>query len=133
MQQPIVFCAVIQTIRFCHVKGGSVDSASSRCLQRAISTKCHWGVPAVAQQKRTRLASMRMQVRSLALLSGLRIWSCHKLWRSSQTRLGSCVAMAVMQAGSCSSDLTPSRGTSICCGCRPKKTKKKKKKSRWDH
>ena len=31
-----------------------------------------------------------------------------------------------MQAGSCSSDLTHSLVTSICCGCGPKKTKKKK-------
>ena len=30
------------------------------------------------------------------------------------------------QASSCSSNLTPSLGTSICCGCSPKKTKKKK-------
>ena len=43
-------------------------------------------------------------------------------------QLGSCitVAVAVAQAGSCSSDLTPSLETSICCGCGPKKQKKKK-------
>ena len=28
----------------------------------------------------TQLGSMRMQVRSLAALSGLRIWRCHQLW-----------------------------------------------------
>ena len=33
--------------------------------------------------------------------------------------------MAVAQAGSCSSDLTPSLGTSICHKCGPKKKKKK--------
>ena len=38
-------------------------------------------------------------------------------------RLGSSVA--VVQAGSCSSDSTPSLGTSICCGCGPEKKKKK--------
>ena len=38
--------------------------------------------------------------------------------------LGSGVAVAVVQAGSCSSDLTPSLGTSVCCGYGPKKTKK---------
>ena len=36
--------------------------------------KIPWGVPGVAQWKR--VASMRMQVRSLALLSGLRIQRC---------------------------------------------------------
>ena len=42
-------------------------------------------------------------------------------------RLRSCVAVAVVQAGSNSSDSTPSLGTSICCGYDPKKTKRKKK------
>ena len=49
-----------------------------------------------------------------------------QLWRTSQTRLGSGVAMTVVQADSCSSDLTPSQGISICCGCGPKRQKKKK-------
>ena len=31
-------------------------------------------------------------------------------------------------AGSCSSDVTPSLGNSICCRCSPKETEKKKKK-----
>ena len=35
--------------------------------------------------------------------------------------LGSGVAVAVVQAGSYSSDETPSLGTSICCQCGPKK------------
>ena len=38
------------------------------------------------------------------------------------------VAVAVVQASGCSSDLRPSLGTSICCRCGPKKTKKKKRK-----
>ena len=37
------------------------------------------------------------------------------------------VAVAVMEVSSCSSDLTPSLGTSICRGCGPKKQKKKRK------
>ena len=37
-------------------------------------------------------------VRSLALLSGLRIWCCWELWRGLQTRLASCVAVAVAMA-----------------------------------
>ena len=54
------------------------------------------GVPIVAQRKRIWLASMRTQVRSLASLSGLRIWRCRELWCGSQTWLGSCVAVAVV-------------------------------------
>ena len=53
--------------------------------------------------------------RSLALLGVLRIWCC-ELWCRSQTRLGSHVAVAVAQAGSCSSGSTPGRGPSMCHG-----------------
>ena len=49
---------------------------------------------------------------------------CRELQCGSQTRLGSCVAVAVVYAGSYSSDLTPSLGTSICHRCNPKKTNK---------
>ena len=38
---------------------------------------------------------MRMPVRSLASLSGLRIWRCHMLWHRSQKRLRSSVAVAL--------------------------------------
>ena len=41
------------------------------------------------------IVSMRMQVQSLASISGLRIWHCCKLWRGSQMWLESEVAMAV--------------------------------------
>ena len=76
---------------------------------------------------------MRVQVPSLALLSGLRIQRCHVLWCRSQTRLGShiavalavAVAVSVSVASNCSSDLIPSLGTSICHGCSPKRQKKK--------
>ena len=81
----------------------------------------------MAWWKWTWLVSMRTQIRSLASLSGLRIWPRGELWCRSQTWLGSGVAVAVVQAGNYSSDLTPSLGTSICLGCSPKKTKKKKK------
>ena len=66
---------------------------------------------------RTWLVSMRMRIRSLALLSGLRIWYCQELWYRSQMWLRSCTAVAVAKAGSCSSNSTPSLGTSICCRC----------------
>ena len=71
---------------------------------------------------------MRMRVRSLALLSGLRIWHCHELWCRSQTLLGSHVAVAVALADSCRSDSTPSLGTSVCPGRGPKNPKTKQNK-----
>ena len=80
------------------------------------------GIPVVAQ-----LASMRIRVPSLASLSGLRIWHCRGLWCRLQTPLGSGAAVAVAWAGSCSSNLTPILGTSICHTCSPKRPKKKKK------
>ena len=40
-------------------------------------------------------------------------------------RLRSVIAVAVVQAGSCSSDSIPSLGTSIHLGCSPLKKKKK--------
>ena len=45
-------------------------------------------------------------------------------------QLGSCVAVAVVEAGSCSSDSTPSLGASICRGCSPPKTKPKQNKTK---
>ena len=48
---------------------------------RANGTHPKWemGVPVVAQWKRTQLGTMRLQVRSLASLSGLRIQRCREL------------------------------------------------------
>ena len=40
-------------------------------------------------------------------LTELRIWHLHELWCRSQSQVGSHVAVSVLQAGSCSSDLTP--------------------------
>ena len=50
----------------------------------------------MAQQKQISLASMRMQVRSVASLSGLRIRHCPEVWCGSQMQLGSLVAVAVV-------------------------------------
>ena len=66
---------------------------------------------------------MRTGVRSLALLSGLRIRRCPELWCRSQTLLGSLVAVAVVKADGYSSHLTPILGASMYCGCSPKKTR----------
>ena len=60
-----------------------------------------------------------------ALLSGLRIGCFHKPWCRSKTLLGSAIAVAVVWASNCSSDLTLSLGISICHRCDPKKKKKK--------
>ena len=68
---------------------------------------------------------MRMRVWSLASLSGLKIQHCCELWCRLQTWLRFRVAVAVAYASSYSSDLTPSLGTSICCGCCPPPPKKK--------
>ena len=65
---------------------------------------------------------MRVLVQFLASLSGLRIRRCHELWYRVQTQLRSSVALGcgVVQQLSCSSDLTPSLGTSMCLGSDPK-------------
>ena len=69
-----------------------------------------------------------MQVRSLASLSGLRIQCCQELRCRSQTWLESGIAVAVAQAGNCSSNLTPSQGNFHLPQVRgPKKQKKKAK------
>ena len=81
----------------------------------------------MVQWKRTELVFMRMQVQSLSLLSGSEIWHCCELWCKLQMQLGSCVAVAV--AGSYSSDLTPSLGTSIYRG----EALKKKRNNYWLH
>ena len=62
------------------------------------------GVPVVVQWKRIRLGTMRLRVRSLASLGGLRIWHGRELWCRSQTWLKSRVAVALGWAGSNSSN-----------------------------
>ena len=93
---------------------------------RKRTRKLRLGVPVMMQWKRIRLETMRLRVRSLASLSGLRLWCCRELWCRSKIWLRSGMAVA----GSRSSDSATSLGTFTCCGCSPKKTKKKKKKKR---
>ena len=95
-------------------------------LQKALLRKIKSRVPIMAQQKQIRLGTIRLQVRSLALLSGLRIQHCRELCRS-HTQLRPGVAMSAVQASSCSSNLTPSLGNSICHRCHSKKKKYKNK------
>ena len=77
----------------------------------------------MVQRKQIRLGAMRLQVRSLASLSGLRIQHCCELWCRSQMQLGSDVAVAAAQVRGYSSHLTPNLGTSRCCRCSSKRQK----------
>ena len=70
-------------------------------------------------------ASTRTQVGSLASRRGSGFWRCSELLCRSQTWLRSRFVVAVVWAGSCRSDLTPSLGTSICYTYGPKQTNKK--------
>ena len=94
-------------------------------MKLPLITRPLLGFPVMAQQKRIWLVSMKMWVRSLASLSGSGIQRCCELWCRSQTQLGSHIAVAAMWASGYSSDVTPHLGTSICCGCGPKKQKKR--------
>ena len=64
-------------------------------------------------------------------IPGLTQWvkdqDCYELWSRLQTRLRSCVAVAVAQASGCSANLTLSLGTSICHRCSPKNQKTKER------
>ena len=84
------------------------------------------GVPTVAQLVKN-LTSIHEVVGLIPgpAQCGLRIWHCHELWCWSGMWLRSGVAVAVVKAGSCSSSLTPSLGTSICCRCGLKKKQPK--------
>ena len=79
----------------------------------------------MVQWKWIQLGILRLWVRSLASLNGLRIQCCCELWFRSQDRNPCCCDCSVGQH--CSSNSTPSLGTSICRGCGPKKMKKKRK------
>ena len=83
------------------------------------------GVPVVVQQKWIWLVSMKMWVWFLALLSGSGIQRSCELWHRSKMRPEYRVAVAMAKAGSCSSYLTLSLGTSMCQRCSPRKEKKK--------
>ena len=56
----------------------------------------HVGVPVVAQWLTNLTRNHEVGVRSLALLSGLRIQRCLELWCRSQTWLRFCFAVAVV-------------------------------------
>ena len=70
---------------------------------------------------------MRLRVRSLASLSGLRIWHCPELCAGH--RCSSDLALLWCRRGSYSSNLTPSLETSIAAGAalKNKQTNKQKR------
>ena len=77
----------------------------------------------MAQWKRIWPGTMRLQVRSLALLSRLRIWHCHELWYRFQMWLGSDVAVAVAPIRSLAWESPYATGVAL-------KSEKKKKKEK---
>ena len=50
----------------------------------------------MAEQLRSQIVFMRIQVRTLALLRGLKIWCCRALQHRSQLQLGSGIAVAMV-------------------------------------
>ena len=83
----------------------------------------HTGVAVMAQWVKNSTSIHEDLFQLLASHSGLRIWRCCELQARSQRWLASQVVVAVVQAGCCSADLTPSLGISLCCRCSPKKKK----------
>lgn len=75
-----------------------------------------WAIPIVAfaQWVKNLKESTRMLIQSLATISGLRMQHCFRVYQTSKMSLRTNVVMAVAQANTWSSDLTPSSGTSIC-------------------
>ena len=99
------------------------------CLWHILTMKWEFPFSRLGWLRTHYTVPVRIRVRTLASLSGLKIHHCHKLRHRLQMWLRSIVAVAVAWAGSCSSDSVPSLGTSICCGCSALKKRKKEKRS----
>ena len=89
----------IECLIQCYVVGytGTQKHLSAADTMRAcLKIEITQGVPITAQWKWIWLGTMRLQIPSLALLSGWRIRRCHELWCRSQIQLGSGIAVAVV-------------------------------------
>ena len=87
------------------------------------------GVPVMAQGKQIQLGTMRLRVRSLALLHGLRIWRCHELWCRSQMWLGSGIAVALVHMPAATTPIRPLAWEPLYVAGAALKSKKKKIRS----
>ena len=76
----------------------------------------------MAQRKQTQLVSMRIQVQSLASLSGLRMQHGHELWCRLQTQLKSGVTVAVARLAALA-PIRPLAWEHPYAACGPKKKK----------
>ena len=74
---------IITLVPYCFMTCTQAFSKYFICSQATFKSKTP-GVPTVVQWVKNPTVSVRMWVQSLALLSGLRIWCCHKLWCRSQ-------------------------------------------------
>ena len=90
------------------------------------------GVPVVAQRKRIQLGTVRLRVRSLASLSGLRIRHCCELWCRSQMWLRYALLWLWhrLVAASPNRPLAWEPPYALGAALRRQKTKKKKKKKK---
>ena len=101
----------------------------SRASQRSHFPSFLWSSPCGSAV--TNLASIHEDAGLIpSLAQRVKDPGCCELWCRWQTRLGSCVAMAVSQGSSYRSDQTPSLGTSIYHGYGPKNTQKIKNKNK---
>ena len=87
-------------------------------------------LPVVVQQKRIWLGTMRLQVWSLALHSGLRIQCCRELWSWLQTWLGSGIAVVWCRLAATALMLPLAWEPPCAAGAALKKTKDEKKNLR---
>ena len=94
------------------------------CVLSPFVKMSTWGIPLVAQWLTSPTRNDEVAGSIPGLAQWLRIQRCHELWCRSQMRLNSHVVVAVAWAGICSSDSTPTLGTSTCHGYGSKKKKR---------